>query len=92
MKPLLIAVIVMLVLVVGCTSPYQERKEMLLKAYQSGQLTAEQYFSLSNQMEAQRSAALGALGQSLVWQGQSNMWRNTYRDVNRQPQTIFIVP
>lgn len=86
MKTLLVAVMVMAVLVVGCASPYQQRQEGLLKAYQGGQLTAEQYFTLSNQLEAQRSAALGMLGQSLIQQSQDNAWRRAYQ----QPQTIIL--
>lgn len=86
MKTLLIVVVAMMVLVAGCASPYQQRQEGLLKAYQSGQLTAEQYYTLSNQIESERTARLGMLGQSLIQQSQDNAWRRAYQ----QPQTVII--
>lgn len=86
MKTLLVVVIAMMVLVAGCASPYQQRQEGLLKAYESGKITAEQYFTLSNQIESERRAGLAMLGQSLIQQSQDNAWRRAYQ----APQTVII--
>ena len=55
-------VVAVLLIFIGCASPYAEQREALKDDYEAGKISAEQYYQLSatyDQMDQQRRAAIG---------------------------------
>lgn len=88
MKTCLVLIIAIMVMA-GCVSPYRTQAQAMQAAYQRGEITADQFYSGISQLEALELQRRQAVSQAFFQAGANVQRQEAINQLNR-PQSIYL--